>query len=181
MNYNQYTMEQHTIVGMSYGALTGAFVGTNWVDMRFIDEATFIFMKELGTAGRDPQIRFQARPKGGLTATFKTVKPHYLVKKTADTIAAIKGTGFTNALPDLSKAAASLHQWTDLTTAEDALVLVGGIFPEDLVRAGAGLHEVRMQIKGSSADAAQFYMATMLARLKDPEPMFGSIAIQRVK
>ena len=177
MNYNQYTMEQHTVVGLSYGALTADYVGTPWIDMRWIDALDFLLLKELGTAGKDPEIRWRGRPKNGLAATHLTLRPHYLVKKLGDTAAAIKGVGFSNALGDLS----ATNVWTDLTSAEDAMVLVAAIFPEDLVRTKAGLVEVRMEVKGSSADAAQFYMATALARLKDAEPIYGPMTTQRVK
>lgn len=180
---NEYTFEQHTLVGLSHGALTAAWVSTPWVDMRFIDELDYLFMKELGTAGRDPHVRFRARPKNSATAAdYKVVRPHYLVAKQADTLAAIKGTGFTDRLSQLSSTAATIHEWTDATTAEDALMLVAGIFPEDLVRAGGkNLVEVRMEVRATANDANQLYMATALARLHDAEPIFGPLSVQRIK
>ena len=178
---NEYILEGHTLVGQRLGAITAAWVYGNWIDMRYVDELMFVFMKEDGGAGDDPHIRFQARPKGGVAATQVRIAPHTLFKKEAAAADDLDGVGFEDIIGELSNANATLHEWTDATAAEKHLMVTASFFPESLVRAGAGLHEVRIGVKGTAADAAEFYCHTAFARLKDPEPVVGSVATQRVK
>ena len=174
---NEYTFEKHTLVGLTYAAMTDVWAHTPWIDMVWIDELDYLFLKEVGTAGSDPSVRIVARKADEADQTkYKVVTPHYTIKKQAADLASISGLGFSDGKSELSDKA-----WTNASAAEQAVMLVLGIFPESLVRAGSDLQQVRLEVKGEAADAGQFYMATALARLANPEPMFGPMAVQLVK